>query len=85
MLNSKQLREELSSLTDENTYFRKKVSSLQQDLVKQHNEFSRIETQLYQQGQETEKLKKENVLFLKNKREAERKLREEVDFHTLSP
>ena len=40
----------------------------------------RLESELYQQGQELERLKKENVGFLKNKREVERKLREEVSF-----
>ena len=44
-----------------------------------HNECVRLESELYQQGQDIERLKKENVGFLKNKREAERKLREEVN------
>ncbi|CAG8815729.1 22951_t:CDS:2, partial [Gigaspora rosea] len=53
-------------------------SSFQQEISNHHNEYARIESELYQQGQEVERLKKENVGFLKNKREVERKLREET-------
>ncbi|CAG8723784.1 18029_t:CDS:2 [Gigaspora margarita] len=53
-------------------------SSFQQEISNHHNEYARIECELYQQGQEVERLKKENVGFLKNKREVERKLREET-------
>ncbi|RHZ44211.1 hypothetical protein Glove_750g12 [Diversispora epigaea] len=72
------LREQLISLTDDNNFLRKKNSSLQQEITTDHNEYARIETELYNQGHEVERLKKENVGFLKNKREVERKLREET-------
>ncbi|CAG8515372.1 18893_t:CDS:2 [Racocetra persica] len=69
---------ENSTLTDDNNFLRKKNSSFQQEITNHHNEYARIESELYQQGQEVERLKKENVSFLKNKREVERKLREET-------
>ncbi|CAG8467246.1 8905_t:CDS:2 [Diversispora eburnea] len=72
------LREQLITLTDDNNFLRKKNSSLQQEITNDHNEYARIETELYNQGHEVERLKKENVGFLKNKREVERKLREET-------
>ncbi|CAI2192790.1 18395_t:CDS:2, partial [Funneliformis geosporum] len=65
-------------LSDENSFFRKKVTSFQQQISNNHNECVRLESELYQQVQELERLKKENVGFLKNKREVERKLREET-------
>ncbi|CAG8488244.1 4500_t:CDS:2 [Funneliformis caledonium] len=65
-------------LSDENSFLRKKVTSFQQQISNNHNECVRLESELYQQGQELERLKKENVGFLKNKREVERKLREET-------
>ncbi|RIB21248.1 hypothetical protein C2G38_1119331 [Gigaspora rosea] len=67
-----------STLTNDNNFLRKKNSSFQQEISNHHNEYARIESELYQQGQEVERLKKENVGFLKNKREVERKLREET-------
>jgi hypothetical protein len=66
------------TLTDDNTFLRKKILSHQQEINNRHNECERLESELYQQGQEIDRLKKENVGFLKNKREVERKLREEV-------
>ena len=54
------------------------MSSFKQEITNNHNECARIESELYERGQEVERLKKENVGFLKNKREVERKLREEV-------
>ncbi|CAG8586904.1 546_t:CDS:2 [Ambispora gerdemannii] len=72
------VQSEYKTLTNENTFIRKKVASLQQEIVNNHNGISRIESELYQKEQEVERLKKENVGFLKNKRETERKLREET-------
>ncbi|CAG8538629.1 2555_t:CDS:2, partial [Acaulospora colombiana] len=66
------------SLADDNNFLRKKNSSLQQEITSDRNEYTRIETEFYNQEQEIERLKKENIGFLKNKREAERKLREEI-------
>ncbi|CAG8461167.1 8590_t:CDS:2, partial [Scutellospora calospora] len=72
------VNKENSILTDDNNFLRKKNSSFQQEIANHHNEYARIESELYQQGQEVERLKKENIGFLKNKREVERKLREET-------
>ncbi|CAG8497786.1 15770_t:CDS:2 [Acaulospora morrowiae] len=66
------------TLADDNNFLRKKNSSLQQEITSDRNEYIRIETEFFNQGQEVERLKKENIGFLKNKREAERKLREET-------
>ncbi|GBC07048.1 hypothetical protein RclHR1_07200006 [Rhizophagus clarus] len=66
------------SLTDDNAFLRKKILSLHQEINNSYNECVRLESELYQQTQEVERLKKENVGFLKNKREVERKLREET-------
>ncbi|CAG8573253.1 19970_t:CDS:2 [Rhizophagus irregularis] len=66
------------SLTDDNTFLRKKILSHQHEINNSHNECVRLESELYQQVQEIERLRKENVGFLKNKREVERKLREET-------
>ncbi|KAG9300525.1 hypothetical protein G9A89_002403 [Geosiphon pyriformis] len=67
-----------NTLTDENSFMRKKVTSLQADIANQHNGIARLEAELYQQSQEVERLKKENSTWTKNKREAERKLKEET-------
>jgi len=79
------LREELNTahnenttLANENTYVRKKIAALQQQLDEQHKAYTRLESELYQQNQEVERLKKENAAYLKNKRETEKKMREEA-------
>ncbi|CAG8474265.1 3550_t:CDS:2 [Paraglomus occultum] len=79
------LREELNTahnenttLANENTYVRKKIAALQQQLDEQHKDYTRLESELYQQNQEVERLKKENAAYLKNKRETEKKMREEA-------
>ncbi|CAH1765724.1 10013_t:CDS:2 [Entrophospora sp. SA101] len=82
---SESLREQLerahkenSTLTDDNNFIRRKLVSLQQEITNNNNEYARLETELYQTSQELERLKKENIGFLKFKREIERKLREET-------
>ncbi|KAF0488023.1 m protein, serotype 2.1 precursor [Gigaspora margarita] len=71
---------ENSTLADDNNFLRKKNYSLQQEIISNHNAYTRIESELYQQGQEAEELKKKKENFLKNKEEVERKLREETEF-----
>ena len=65
-------------MANENTYVRKKIAALQQQLDEQHKAYTRLESELYQQNQEVERLKKENAGYMKNKRETEKKMREEV-------
>ncbi|CAG8829047.1 25316_t:CDS:2, partial [Racocetra persica] len=68
---------ENSTLTDDNNFLRKKNYSLQQEIANHHNEYARIESELYQQGQEVEGLKKKNHNVLKNTQEIEQNLRKE--------
>ncbi|CAG8494717.1 22109_t:CDS:2 [Dentiscutata erythropus] len=70
---------ENSTLADDNNFLRKKNYSLQQEITSNHNAYTRIESELYQQGQEKEELKKKNEGFLKTKQEIELKLREETE------
>ncbi|CAG8442364.1 4402_t:CDS:2 [Cetraspora pellucida] len=71
------VNKENSTLTDDNNFLRKKNNSLQQEITTHHNEYARIESEFYQQGQEVEGLKKKNEDVLKNTQEIEQKLKEE--------
>ncbi|CAH1761548.1 6837_t:CDS:2 [Entrophospora sp. SA101] len=75
------VHKENSLLIDDNNLVRRKITFIKQELTNSHNEYSRLENDLYQSTQETERLKKENAMFLKYKREIEKKLREETQIY----
>jgi len=75
------VHKENSLLIDDNNFVRRKITFLNQELTNSHNEYSRLENDFYQSNQETERLKKENAMFLKYKREIEKKLREETQIY----
>ncbi|KAI7869550.1 hypothetical protein BDF14DRAFT_1741798 [Spinellus fusiger] len=78
-----EIKEQELEVAKDNDYLRKKIAGIQQDNATYSHTQARLETQLYAQEQDVDRLKKEVQLLTRSRKDAEKKLSHELqDFES---